>query len=384
MANFYKIPDDDPDLEAFERLIADFHPWYRRFKSKKEGRPSYKHKNFYYRAFEQGPFPGVDDDYCPFAFTFFNKAHLHNYLLECHFFLDKTYGRKHEEVGVEKIQASFEELAKDTSSVLILDLKLLAERSCAIWLGGVTRDFVVHNRKYINSDLKEWIVNECQKISDELMELSKSEELEFGELKTLDAHGRYGLLAKALLQEYMKLLPNRLPGYIRLWWRELTKQKRQNKKVVKLKIPAGYEKKMPRYIDAVLAHHLVKQLHSRPEMPFSPMDFIYKEIHKNDSAKSGDLRTQYRWLFIKAWLYSYLNKYDLKASEVARLISNDDYFFYMSDMPKLKDFNNESHREEIQHARFRDLKNHLSYWKNDKSEQGYIYSKILKNSKDQV
>ncbi|MGD1466034.1 hypothetical protein [Vibrio harveyi] len=37
MANYYKIPENDPDLEAFERLIADHHPWYKRFKKKAEG-----------------------------------------------------------------------------------------------------------------------------------------------------------------------------------------------------------------------------------------------------------------------------------------------------------------------------------------------------------
>ncbi|MFL0930787.1 hypothetical protein [Vibrio parahaemolyticus] len=70
MAEYFKIAEDDPDLDAFERLIANDHPWYRRFKKKAENRPSYKHKNFSYKAFEQGPFPGNDDPYCPFAFSF--------------------------------------------------------------------------------------------------------------------------------------------------------------------------------------------------------------------------------------------------------------------------------------------------------------------------
>ncbi|QUM75072.1 hypothetical protein HWV00_01790 [Moritella sp. 24] len=385
MVNFYKIPDDDPDLEAFERLIADFHPWYRKFKNKKEGRPSYKHKNFYYRAFEQGPFPGIDDPYCPFAFTFFNKDHLYNYFLQCHKFLEKRYGHREDKVGLEKIVESFENLMKDKSLVLTHDLECLVKTSCFIW-SELIGNYIVDGRKYINADVQDRIVEHCQNVSDLLWELSQSEELEYGELKTLDLHGRYALLAKALLQGYMRMLPSQIKEHTIFWKKEIarTSTKKSPFKNMKVIVKAGFKEIFPRYIDVVLAHHIVKKLGGTPDMPSSPMDFIYKEIHQNNSANSGDLRAQYRWLFIKAWLYSYLKKYDLKASEVARQISHDDDFFYMSDMPKLKDFNNESHKEEIQIARFRDLKNHLSYWKNNKSEQGYVYSKILKNSKDQI
>ncbi|MCG6221486.1 hypothetical protein [Vibrio diabolicus] len=89
-------------------------------------------------------------------------------------------------------------------------------------------------------------------------------------------------------------------------------------------------------------------------------------------------------MFIKAWLYSYLTNYNLTLSEVAKQISLDDYFFYMSDMPKLEDFNKQVHKEEIQQARFLDLKNNFSAWKNDKSKDGYIHSQILASSKDQA
>jgi hypothetical protein len=381
MSEHYFIPENDPDLEAFEHLIADFHPFFSRFK--KEGAPSYKHKTFYYNAFKFGCLPGNDDDYCPFAFTFFNKDHLYNYILQCHKFLEMPYGRKQEK-GISKISESFTELMKDTDLILVKDLKLLAEKSCAIWL-GVTRTYVVNKRSYIDSKLQDWIIDECQEVCDLLMELSKSEELEFGELKTLDAHGRYGVLAKALLQEYMKLLPIRIKEFTIFWRQELRNKKGKKPETNKLKVivPAGYKKSLPRYIDAVLAHHLVKQLSDREGMPSSPCDFIYKEMSSNKFARSRDLRSQYRWLFIKAWLYSYLNKYPLTLSEVSEQISNDDDFFYMSDMPKLADFKNESHKKEIQQARFLDLKNNLSSWSNNKREQGYIYSQILDTSKDQ-
>ncbi|MGF1877183.1 hypothetical protein L4D77_17890 [Photobacterium frigidiphilum] len=384
MRKVYEIAENDPDLDAFERLIVDFHPWYRRFK-KKEGRPSYKHKNFYYRAFEQGPYPGIDDPYCPFAFTFFNKDHLYNYILQCHKFLEIPYGRKQDK-GIGKVEDSFEELVKKTDSKLIRQLSLLVEESCAIWT-DLIREYVIHrDDAYIDSDLQSWIIDKCGKISNKLMDISKSEELEFGELKTLDAHGRYGILAKVLLQEYKKILPSRIKIFTVLWVTELNDKKlkaaEEHKKTIK-RTPFK-KRKLPQYIDVVLAHHLVKQLSTRPEMPSSPCDFIYKEIHKNKFAKSRDLRALYRWLFIKAWLYSYLKKYSLTLSEVAEQISNDDDFFYMSDMPKVADFTNESDKEDIQQARFLDLKNNLSAWANNKSDQGYIYSQILFNSKDQA
>lgn len=383
MAEYFKIAEDDPDLDAFERLIADYHPWFRRFKRKAENRPSYKHKNFSYRALEQGPLPGNDDPYCPFAFGFFNDAHVHNYLLECHLFLEKPYGRKQEK-GIQKLKDSFELLASDENSEAIRSLKLITESACAIW-SGLIRDYVVENRDYVNEDLQAWIVAECQKVSDSLWELAQSDEFDVGELKAFDTDARYALLAKLLLQEYQRLLNVRVPGFTKLWLREMTKIRRtESKKKVKLLIPKGYEKKYSRYIDVVLAHHLVKKLSLKPEMPSAPTDCIFKEISKNKFAKSRDLRAQYRWLFIKAWLYSYLRKYNLTLSEVAEQISWDDDFFYMSDMPKLADFEKQVYKDEIQQARFLDLKNNLSAWQNDKSEDGYIYSQILASSIDQA
>lgn len=383
MAEYFKIAEDDPDLEVFERLIVDYHPWYRRFKKKAENRPSYKHKNFSYRAFEQGPLPGNDDPYCPFAFSFFNKAHLRNYLYDCHIFLQKPYGRKQEK-GIQKLKDSFELLASDENSEAIRSLKLITESACAIW-SGLIRDYVVENRDYVNEELQAWIVAKCQKVSDSLWELAQSDEFDVGELKAFDTDARYALLAKLLLQEYQRLLNVRVPGFTKLWFREMTKMRRaETKKKVKLLIPKGYEKKYSRYIDVVLAHHIVKKLSLKPGMPSAPNGFIFKEISKNKFAKSRDLRAQYRWLFIKAWLYSYLTNYNLTLSEVAKQISLDDYFFYMSDMPKLEDFNKQVHKEEIQQARFLDLKNNFSAWKNDKSKDGYIHSQILASSKDQA
>ncbi|HAS6891248.1 TPA: hypothetical protein I7296_16485 [Vibrio parahaemolyticus] len=383
MAEHFKIAEDDPDLEAFERLIADYHPWYRRFKKKAENRPSYKHKNFSYRAFEQGPLPGNEDPYCPFAFSFFNIVHVHNYLYDCHVFLETPYGRKKDK-GIQKLKDSFELLANDENSEAMRSLKLIAEAACAIWL-GLIRDYVVDKRNYINDDLQGCIIAECEKVSDDLWELAKSDEFDVGELKTLGTDAKYALLANLLLQEYKRLVRIRAPQLIELWLLDIVRVKQAStNKRVNVKVPEEYEKKLSRYIDVVLAHHLVKKLSSKPQMPSSPADFIFKEISKNKFAKSRDLRAQYRWLFIKAWLYSYLRKYNLTLSEVAEQISRDDDFFYMSDMPKLADFEKQVHKDEIQQARFLDLKNNFSAWKNNKSKDGYIHSQILASSKDQA
>ncbi|TOB82269.1 hypothetical protein CGJ97_24525, partial [Vibrio parahaemolyticus] len=80
----------------------------------------------------QGPFPGNDDPYCPFAFSFFNNAHVHNYLLDCHFFLEKPYGRKAEH-SVQQLKGSLEELVKNSDSVFAKDLNGIVLLCCNIW-----------------------------------------------------------------------------------------------------------------------------------------------------------------------------------------------------------------------------------------------------------
>jgi len=383
MKNEYVISADDPDLSEFERLVADFHPQLTKFR--KDGKPSYEHPLFFHEAPTANWLPGNDDDYCLFAYSLFNKTHRDNYILGCHKFLETPYGRKQDK-GIGKLKSSFEELVKNTNSELIRQLSLLVEESCAIWT-DLIREYVINpDDAYIDSELQNWIIDKCQKVSDKLMDISKSDELEFGELKTLDSHGRYGVLAKVLIQEYQKLLPSRIKVFTAFWVAELNDKKLKmaegNSKSVKY-IPFK-TRKIPQYIDVVLTHNLVKQLKSREGMPSSPCDYIYKVINKNKKAKSRDLRAQYRWLFIKACLYAFLKEYSATLTDTARQIASDDAFFYMSDMKKLADYENEVDREELEEVRFLDLKNNLSAWANKKSEKGYIYGQILLNSKDQI
>ncbi len=384
MAEYFKIAEDDPDLDAFERLIADYHPWYRRFKKKAENRPSYKHKNFSYKAFEQGPFPGNDDPYCPFAFSFFNNAHVHNYLLDCHFFLEKPYGRKAEH-SVQQLKGSLEELVKNSDSVFAKDLNGIVLLCCKIW-SGLIRDYIVGNKTYIDSELTDYIVEQSTNVCNFLVDLSASEAMDVGILKTLSPEGRYGLLAKYVLQEYVQCFRTHVKKHTIFWKKEIARVAKDPKSIQsrKVVVDKGFRKEYSLYIHVVLAHQIVQPLKDLPQVPSSPTDFIFKEISKNRFSKSRDLRAQYRWLFIKAWLYSYLRKYNLTLSEVAEQISRDDDFFYMSDMPKLADFEKQVHKDEIQQARFLDLKNNFSAWKNDKSKDGYIHSQILASSKDQA
>ncbi len=316
---------------------------------------------------------------------FFNYAHVNNYLSDCQLFLEKPYGRKKDK-GIEKLKNSFEELAQVKNSKLMIILTVLAEKTFAQWYEVVKEYELKRDAAYIDRRLRNHIVKQCQQISDSLMELSKSDEFDFGDLKTLDKDARYGLFAKLLLQRYSKLRENQINLQATFWGSKVNAGKsilaEKNRFIVKEVPFKGRE--YPLYIDVVLAHHLVKQLKHRPEMPSSPTDHIYKEISSNKTAKSRDLRAQYRWLFIKAWLYSYLKTRDLTLSDAARWVSEKDAFFYMSDMPKLADFEKEMHKEEILETRFVDLKNNLSAWANDKSESGYIYSQILANSHDQA
>jgi len=107
-------------------------------------------------------------------------------------------------------------------------------------------------------------------------------------------------------------------------------------------------------------------------------------INKNKNANSGNLKAQYRWLFIKACLYAYLKEYSATLTDSARQIASDDAFFYMSDMKNLADCEHEVDRAVLKDARFVDLKNNLSAWANSNAKNGYIYNKIILNSKDQA
>ncbi|MCU8150708.1 hypothetical protein M2G93_21605 [Vibrio vulnificus] len=370
MKTNYKIPKNDPDLEVFERFIADFHPRYQRLQNTGLNKPSYEHDDFAQIALEHGPFPGSDDDYCLFSLTLFNKHHLANYLLECQLFLEKPYGRK-KDASIDRLKADFAEAVGADGSELIMVLNLLTNKACAIWI-PIILGYLDSGSSDITPDVLKTIIKQCEQVSSGLKLLSQSPELDHKTLATLDKDGRYGLLAKLLLQGYQEYLPKFIQRFL---------QQYEKAKGIEIEIDAQF----PVIIDVVLAHQLTLQLKHRPEAPRTPNEFIYKEISSSKKTKAQDLRAHYRWLMIKAWLYSHLKKHDLTLSETAKMIAGDDRFFYLSSQAKLKDYEKgKPHYDEIIEDRFYDLKNNLSAWQNDNTDQGYIYTKIREGSKDQA
>ncbi|EHK9076110.1 hypothetical protein KCU32_001863 [Vibrio parahaemolyticus] len=364
MKTNYKIPKNDPDLEVFERFIADFHPRYQRLQNTGFNKPSYEHDDFAQIALEHGPFPGSNDDYCLFSLTLFNKHHLANYLLECQLFLEKPYGRK-KEASIDRLKADFAEAVGADGSELIMVLNLLTNKACAIWI-PIILGYLDSGSSDITPDVLETIIKQCEQVSSGLKLLSQSPELNHKTLGTLDKDGRYGLLAKLLLQGYQEYIPTFIQQFAETKGIDIDVQ-------------------FPVIVDVVLAHQLTLQLKHRPEAPRTPNEFIYKEISSSKKTKAQDLRAHYRWLMIKAWLYSYLKKHNMTLSEAAKMIAGEDRFFYLSSQAKLEDYRgSEHHRVEIIDDRFNDLKNNLSAWQNSNTGQGYIYTKIREGSKDQA
>ncbi|EHU9520837.1 hypothetical protein KZY93_004267, partial [Vibrio vulnificus] len=146
------------------------------------------------------------------------------------------------------------------------------------------------------------------------------------------------------------------------------------------------------YVDLVLCYELAKcserleQEHryggkkiSRDVELKSPNAFIYTRLH--GGYKAEDIRVSYRWLFINAWLYSWLKKKDISASKAAQHIAQEDRFFYLNDdKEKLTDDGVKPSMEQLHARRAKSLNTEFSKWKNYKGPFGYISDTLFNKS----
>ncbi|CAK2097537.1 conserved hypothetical protein [Vibrio crassostreae] len=364
MINNYTISPDDPDLNAYEKYIADFHQQLSYLKIGEE--PSYENADFFEEAITVEYLPGNDDGYCVFAASLFSEDLLNSYKLDAHLMLQKSYGKKADKT-VDSIKNDFLRLEDKPS--LIAELKGLSKRCCQLW------DYIIYKHlsdplAKITEDDVSMIIEQSDQIGDELIKLSLCEDMELGGTKALSNGAKYDWLAKAVLQLY----EGELPLYAQLFT-QVCVNKLGNELV-------EYDHDIIKVVDLILTHRLALKSDCaagrkkvRKEMLQLPAEYIY--VRLNGNLKADSTKAAYRWLFIKAWAYSYLKINPMSLSDLARVIAKDDRFFYRDSMHLLSYCKSEAERNDLIDKRFLDLKNELSKWNKNEDSEGFINGKLI-------
>ena len=390
----FKISPSDYDLLTFEMHVAENHP---SFKAMKQGeQPSYEHPDFYQKAIEIDDLPGGNNPYSIFAMNLFGLDEVEDYYWECQVLLErplsqlvKTEKGEHElKVAMHFLmnEVQFHALpsGKQKATSLARDFDELVMHCCFAWDDWIATNIKAHLSKseaIFAVEHLDKVVDTCRYVADQLVAIARLKNLNRGVLLDLRVNQKYALLAKSLLEHYQERVVTHVQEYIDDLQGEL-------------ELLYGFEGALKldskRYVDLVLMHELsirsdkLEREHvgvnsSRDVELKSPNAFIYTRLHGGYNAE--DIRVSYRWLFINAWLYSWLKDKDISASKAAQYIAQEDRFFYLNDdKEKLTDDGVKPSMEQLHARRAKSLNTEFSKWKNYKGPFGYISDTLFKKS----
>ncbi|PHJ41261.1 hypothetical protein [Vibrio sp. PID17_43] len=387
----FKISQSDYDLLTFEMHIAEHHPSFKAMRRK--GQPSYERSFFYKKAIGIDDLPGSDNPYSIFAMNLFGLDEVEDYYWECLSLLERPVQQlvKDEKGDVRirsilQVEANgqvFQHPTDNQLTTISKELCELVEHCCYAWDEWLKEVLAARDNKkgaMISNECLLKIVETCTYVSQQLELLARQCCSNHQKLSELRVNQRYALLASSLLQMYQERVEQHIRGYISEYATYCLNQYEPIKINTK------------RYVDLVLCYELAKcserleQEHryagkkiSRDVELKSPNAFIYTRLH--GGYKAEDIRVSYRWLFINAWLYSWLKRKDISASKAAQHIAQEDRFFYLNDdKEKLTDDGVKPSMEQLHARRAKSLNTEFSKWKNYKGPFGYISDTLFNKS----
>jgi hypothetical protein len=378
----FKIDPNDPDLKIFEEAIANFHPEF--YALKQDGKPSYEHPDFCDKTLAFRYLPGSKDPYDIHALNLFDEDAVKFYLYESLVLLGRPFAQlviyQEQEtklVGLME-QAMFDvsfydDEGQETTGTQ--ELQKLVNEVLGLWPSLIFKFLV--SRKSSNpmwifpEDIHE-IKSVCRGVAETLYLSSKDLFLNEHFKNELSAKKEYAFLVKTFL-------------FLHNEQRDIYVQETVNtlQRVQGFPNVEGSDFRLKPYVDLILSYELseyaviLDKEHSGIDMERevelqSPSTFLHMRDHQGK--KANDMRATYRWLFIKAWLYSHLKGKDISASKAVFEIAKNDTFYYLdSDKRKVDGDGYEETDDICFRRRHKTLVNELSKWrKHLQVGSGYI------------
>lgn len=233
----------------------------------------------------------------------------------------------------------------------------------------------------INNELLNEIVIKTKEVVTVLKELSQAPFMRQDvEMSLWNKDKCFAFLSTLFLTEYV----GGLEDYVNEYFQSYEDYKASKK--INIIYDRGYlaDSGMPRWIKLyavlILCYELLNVLgdDSKVDKYQSPSKFIY--IYRHGGSAGDDFNITYRWLFIKAWLYSYLKNKDMSASKASLAIVKDDRFYYLDNELRIVKDGYKETDEECFSRRKNTLTKELSKWNKHTGEFGYVSQMLFKKS----
>lgn len=364
MKNSEFLSENDPDLQMFEARIGS--KLYSFSKLRDGDKPSYAHPEFCEQSLNFDILPGNDSPLCPIALGIMSEDDYYYYELECFVYLENNY--KYGQKKLNLILDKFEEQLNNEKLTLINQaLRDVWRRIFKIFSDNIYY-FLKHGKEAVYSILLNTIIVESKEITEILMEIAKSSELNCDLLKTVKTEAKYALLVLHTVQLSRQILDSHTET--------MGLNSTESVQYFGLNIA-------PRAIVLYILTIKIKSLHkelgarSRKNAIKSPADFMYVEL--SGGHKASEVKRYFRWLFIKAWIFSYLSSQEkeINLPTIAKVIAEDDRFYYLDNMQLAESFKDDNYRSEFKLERANTILNEFAKWNGYQGDDGYISGKIL-------
>ncbi|WP_010434581.1 MULTISPECIES: hypothetical protein [Vibrio] len=390
----FTIDCKDKDLQVFELNIVEHHPELKQLKI--GGKLSYEHPQFHELSIKVSDMPGNSKPYCIFAMNLFGLDDIEEYYWECQKLLERPISQLVKNDSLElSVRAEMHRIMhtiefrhpyNNEVTLMARELVELVEHCCYAWdnwLFTVLKAQIGNEEAMFTPELLTEIIDKCSYVADQLVLLSKLPVMNTGAFEEFRPNQKYALLAKSLLQLYQDTIVSHVQCLVDDLQSELL-------------TTMGYEKLLridtKRYVDMVLYYELSKRAaelemehtgikYEREVELKSPNAFIYTRLH--GGYKASDIRATYRWLFIKAWLYSWLKVNAVSANKAAEEMAKNDRFFYLDKVSRKvgKDGVVESD-DECYARRQKQLNSEFSKWKKYDGPFSYISDSLFSKSRN--
>jgi hypothetical protein len=366
----FKIDPNDPDLKMFEEAIANFHPEF--YALKQDGKPSYEHPDFCEITLEFSYLPGNKDPYDIHALNLFTIRDMEDYLQDALYTIGKTVAQQvkteeqHNQI-VATIYTAFTEISFEVDGVSVTageNIHMHVDGFFKIWKTILPSFFAKLNSEapelWLTKDLVDRIKHVCTDCIDFLEREAEHDFLNENVKRSLTKKQKFSYLAIIFLHQIdsyrQELIQKHCDDYFKV--DKISKEHLGKTNVIKL------------YPELILAYEILTRLKriyleeskaARPKgiIEQSPSTFIHMRL--NYGKKADDLRILYRWLFIKAYLFSFLKDKDMSANKAAEGMANYDQFFLVGE---------KSGQDDIDEKRRKTLANEFSNWnKHQKQNQ---------------
>ncbi|MEZ9275517.1 hypothetical protein AB4121_08915 [Vibrio sp. 10N.286.54.B2] len=383
----FRIDNNDPDLQLFEQCVTKFHPEF--YALKQNGQSSYEHPEFWKRTLKFKDIPGNTAPYDVHALHLFSYIDIRHYLHDALCAVETTFSqqvkteKQHDEMRKKIVEALTKvDLLDDDGSRCTAGDQIYQEVEGFL---KVWKDLVPSILESINSGREEFwltpkLILKIKEISNEyidvLEEAAEDNFLNIHVKGTLTKKQKFSYLASIFMQELENYRGAFVNKYVNDYQGKYSLSKEKLNKTYCLKI----------YPEVIFSYEILTRLRkilceeSKTANPKgiieqSPSTFIL--VRMSCGKKADDSRTLYRWLFIKAWLYSYLKykKIDITANRLAKAMAGKDEFFMVGEKCNSEDF---------LEKRRKTLTNQFSLWQNQYKKdptKGYISQKLTQRCK---